>query len=67
MVWEIFTKHRFPHFLCFFHLVNNEGLPGPGNLTTISVQGTNPLLTMKTGYSGITTPITKKLVSTKAL
>jgi hypothetical protein len=26
----MFTKHRFSHLLRFFHLVNSEGLPGPG-------------------------------------
>jgi hypothetical protein len=29
MIGKMFTKHCFPHLLCFFHLVNNEGLPGP--------------------------------------
>jgi hypothetical protein len=28
--WKVFTKHCFAHLLYFFHLVNNEGLPGPG-------------------------------------
>jgi hypothetical protein len=27
---KMFAKHRFSHLLCFFHLVSNEGLPGPG-------------------------------------
>jgi hypothetical protein len=26
----MFTKHCFSHLLRFFHLVNKEGLPGPG-------------------------------------
>jgi hypothetical protein len=35
----------------------------PENQTVIPVQGTKPLWTMQMGYSGITTPLTKKLVS----
>jgi hypothetical protein len=27
---KMFTKHHFPHLLHYFHLVNNEGLPGSG-------------------------------------
>jgi hypothetical protein len=27
---KMFTKHSFSHLLCFFHLVNNQGLPVPG-------------------------------------
>jgi hypothetical protein len=34
--------------------------------TTTPVQGTNPLQTMQTGYSGIITPLIKKSVSMKA-
>jgi hypothetical protein len=26
---KMFTKHCFSHLLHFFHLINNEGLPGP--------------------------------------
>jgi hypothetical protein len=29
---NVFTKHRTSHLLCFFHLVKNEGLPGPEEL-----------------------------------
>jgi hypothetical protein len=28
----MFTKHCFSYLLCFFHLVNNKGLPDPGEL-----------------------------------
>jgi hypothetical protein len=65
---KMLTKHGFSYLLRFFHLVNNEGLPGPGepDYDPFARQGTNPLWTMQTGYSGITTPLIKKLVSTKA-
>jgi hypothetical protein len=63
---KMFTKHCSSHLLRYFHLVSNEGLPGPENQTAIPVQGTNPLWTMQTRYSGITTPLIKKLVWMKA-
>jgi hypothetical protein len=57
---KMFTKH-------FFHLVNNKGLPGPGELDyDPCARYQLHVGTIQTGYSGITTPLIKKLVSTKA-
>jgi hypothetical protein len=40
----MFTKHRFSHLLRFFHLVNNEGLPGPGEPDYIPCARYQPFL-----------------------
>jgi hypothetical protein len=60
------TKHRSSHLLRFFHLINTEGLPAPGEPDYNPCAGNNTWWTMQTGYSGITTPLIDKLVSTKA-
>jgi hypothetical protein len=56
----------FPAFCTSFTSSTMKDCQALKNQTMIPVLGTNSLWTMQTGYSGITTPLIKKLVSTKA-